>query len=148
MGKFYYYVGGQTKEMRKALGDIGKYGLEVQGKLGRLIEKTAEDIAQDAKSRVNVHTGNLRQSIRAEHYKNAAHPESVVKTEVRYSHLVEFGTDAHIVAPKNRLAMTIGGSYRRGAIRIPEQRPRPFLEPAYDEGVAKMLKKAKEILKK
>jgi len=47
-----------------------------------------------------------------------------------YAHLVEFGTDRHVVVPKHKKAMTINGELRGRA--VPESKAKPFLRPAFD----------------
>ncbi len=78
-----------------------------------------------------VDTGRLRASIT---YRVASSPGGIigeVGTAVEYARFVEYGTQAHVIRPRNRQAL-----YWKGAehpvrlVRHPGNRPYPFLRPA------------------
>jgi HK97 gp10 family phage protein len=56
---------------------------------------------------------------------------NVASDPTKYAHLVEFGTQAHIIRPENAKALTIDANLASNAVH-PGSRPRPFMRPAYD----------------
>lgn len=65
-----------------------------------------------------------------------------------YGHLVEFGTNPHIIRPKNKKALTIGGE--GGAVRKlalhSGANPKPFMRPAFDAKKEQAAKKTADKL--
>jgi HK97 gp10 family phage protein len=65
-----------------------------------------------------------------------------------YAHLVEFGTDPHIIRPKNKKAITVGGEggvLRKLALH-PGTDPNPFMRPAFDAKKEQAAKKTADKL--
>lgn len=106
------------------------------------------------KQNIPVQQGYLRQSARITTRKSR---DGQVSASVKvgnqlafYAHMVEFGTRAHIIAPK-RGALQIGGQFVAGAVEHPGARPHPFMRPAADEkftaAVAAVQKKIRDRLR-
>lgn len=54
---------------------------------------------------------------------------------IRYAHLVEYGTRAHVIAPKKKKAVVTGdGVFKR--VNHPGDKPKPFMRPAADASFA------------
>lgn len=56
----------------------------------------------------------------------------------KYAHLVEFGTSAHIIRPKNRKALAFDGTVVK-VVRHRGTAARPFLRPAFDHNKRKAI---------
>ena len=94
-----------------------------------------------ARSHVPSRTGALRRSIRVSARVKAGVITGTVtagrsgkKGDPFYAHMVEFGTKRHLIAPKNRKALKIGGKFIRKPILHPGLPEKPFMRPAFDEG--------------
>lgn len=108
----------------------------------------------EVKQNIPVEHGALRQSARITTKKSRDGSVSasvkVGNRQAFYAHMVEFGTRAHIIAPK-RGAMQIGGQFVAGAVQHPGARPHPFMRPAADAqfsaAVAAVQKKVRDRLR-
>lgn len=56
--------------------------------------------------------------------------------KVFYAHMVEFGTGQHLIRPRAKKALQMGGQIVRGEVMHPGVRPRPFMRPAADGKLA------------
>lgn len=80
------------------------------------------------------HPGALRNSLRI---KTSARGGTVKASVVAgnkvafYAHMVEFGTAAHFIKPKNRKSLFFAGLARE-VINHPGAKPKPFMRPALD----------------
>jgi HK97 gp10 family phage protein len=124
-----------------------KGGAELQKLLDQLpvkIEKNimrsalragARVIANEAKAIVPVDDGDLKRSIRtgssAKRGKVIAYVRAGGKKGSFYAHMVEFGTAAHLIVPKNRKSLSIGGQ-QVSAAHHPGAQAKPFMRPAFD----------------
>ena len=50
---------------------------------------------------------------------------------VYYAHMVEYGTGAHFIKPKNRKSLFIAGLFKEG-VNHPGAKKQPFMRPALD----------------
>jgi HK97 gp10 family phage protein len=99
----------------------------------------AKVIAEDARRRVPVKTGKLRDSIRVTSSLKGGRPSASVKAGNRkkgvfYAHMVERGTALHRVKPKWRKALATGGSQGGpfyAGVSVSAS-PQPFMRPAAD----------------
>lgn len=99
----------------------------------------AKVIAEDARRRVPVKTGKLRDSIRVTSSLRGGKPSASVKAGDRkkgvfYAHLVERGTALHRIHPKWRKALAAGGNQGApfyGAVSVAAS-AKPFMRPAAD----------------
>jgi HK97 gp10 family phage protein len=95
-------------------------------------------IQQEAKRLVHDVSGALAASIRVTtKIKNGTSYALVIagkhkaKDDPYYAHMVEFGTAAHWIKPKNRKSLFFAGLMRE-AVLHPGARPKPFMRPAMD----------------
>jgi len=51
---------------------------------------------------------------------------------VFWAHIVEFGARQHIIRPRAKKALNLGGTFVAGAVEHPGVRPQPFMRPAAD----------------
>ena len=97
----------------------------------------ARVFANAAKSNVNNVTGTLRKSIKVSARLDRRHSEVVAKViaGTYYAHMVEFGTKAHGIKPKNRRALAFNGPDGPvvAAAEHPGAQAKPFMRPAFDE---------------
>ena len=99
----------------------------------------ARVIADEARRRVPVRTGKLRDTLRVTSSLKGGVPRASVKVGDRkkgvfYAHMVERGTKLHRIRPKWRRAMKPGGGDAGpyyGRVDISAQ-PAPFIRPAAD----------------
>jgi len=52
--------------------------------------------------------------------------------DVFYAHIVEYGARRHVIKPRAKKALTIGGRFVGGEVDHPGVAPRPFMRPAVD----------------
>lgn len=114
----------------RATSDISRYDDRVQKKIRDAIRDGVDDTWREALNRAPMgKTGNLKQGIEKEHHGTYG----VVKSTAPHSHLVEFGTDIRIVAPKYRKALKINGGFVRGDIYSGKMPKAPFMRPAIEQ---------------
>lgn len=119
----------------------------VKKALGKAIKTGSKPILADARQRVPVRTGNLKKSLAIRNLpKSEAGNRTIVEVYARsggkfkhdgwYAHLVEFGTQRHIVKAKNSPVLstnfTGSGEYTffGKQTTIPNIPGKPFLRPA------------------
>lgn len=126
---------------------------ELERRLSELPNKLAKNIMRgamragaatfraDAKARVPVASGALRESIRVSARLKGAEVTARVtaggrnrKGDAFYAHMVEFGTQAHAIRSKYAKPLLINGRFVRGELQHPGAAPRPFMRPAFDGG--------------
>ena len=106
------------------------------------------------KQNIPVEHGDLRRSARITTRKGRDGQVSasvkVGNSQAYYAHMVEFGTRAHLIAPRAG-SLQIGGQFVAGAVQHPGARPHPFMRPAADEkftdAVAAVQKKIRDRLR-
>jgi HK97 gp10 family phage protein len=121
---------------------------ELQQALDQLPEKLERNIMRgamragakvfldEAKQHVPVASGDLRDSLRI----STSVKGGVVKAAVKagnakawYARLVEFGTAAHFIKPKNRKSLFLAGLFRE-VVNHPGAQKKPFMRVALDAG--------------
>lgn len=91
----------------------------------------------EARRRVPVRTGELRKSLRISVRKVRGMLTAFIKAgnkKAWYPHLVEFGTAAHLIKPRNRKSLLLG-IFLREIVEHPGAQMHPFMRPAFDNGV-------------
>lgn len=93
-------------------------------------------IQEEAMARVPVASGDLRDSIRvsARLQKKRGKVEATVKAGSKkawYAHLVEFGTAAHFIKPKNRKSLFFAWLAKE-VVNHPGAKRKPYMRPAFD----------------
>lgn len=142
----------------KGMEQLGKLLQELPDKLQRNIVRSALRqaagvIEAEAKRQAPVHSGRLRDSIRASVRLRRGSPVATVKAGgtgkggAWYAHLVEFGTSAHYIKPKKAKSLFVAGVLREG-VQHPGARKRPFMRPAMDQAAQAALKAFAEQVRK
>lgn len=121
---------------------------EDEKKIQNTIRNSAMTIERNAKSNLSnngsVKTGHLRRGIAT----NIGIMEATVHTSnIKYASMVEKGTKAHIIKPKNKKALYWkGASHPVKQVNHPGSKAKPYLIPAFDKEVAYFVEKLKEVV--
>ncbi len=110
----------------------------------------AKPMMQEAKDRVSVASGKLRDGLKITTRKSKGQViAKIVATGAHRSiaHLVEFGTRPHQIKAKDGGAIAFGGGMF-SHIDHPGARPRPFMRPAFDAKAEDAVIAAGEYVKK
>jgi HK97 gp10 family phage protein len=122
----------------KLLNQIDSFGEDAQRLAVAITNSTAESIVADAKQKVVVDLGQLRQSI-GNTTASVGNNRSFVFANAPYSAYVEFGTGGKVSIPKGFEQIAI--KFKGNGVKEINLRPRPFLIPAYLIGIASYGKK-------
>ena len=85
-------------------------------------------------SAIHTVSGELANSVRISTSARGSTVKAAVKvgnTKAFYAHMVEFGTAAHLIEPKNGTALLLGGK-EYSHLDHPGAQKRPFMRPALD----------------
>ena len=121
---------------------------EDEKKIQNAIRNSAMTIERNAKSNLSsngsVKTGHLRRGIAI----NIGNMEATVHTSnIKYASMVEKGTKAHIIRPKNKKALYWkGASHPVKQVNHPGSKAKPYLIPAFDKEVPYFVEKIKEVV--
>ena len=121
---------------------------EDEKKIQNVIKNSAMTIERNAKSNLtsnkSVKTGHLRRGITT----NIGNMEATVHTSnIKYAVMVEKGTKAHIIKPKNKKALYWkGASHPVKQVNHPGSKAKPYLIPAFDKEVPYFVEKLKEVV--
>ena len=121
---------------------------EDEKKIQNVIKNSAMTIERNAKSNLtsnkSVKTGHLRGGIAT----NVGNMEATVHTSnIKYAVMVEKGTKAHIIKPKNKKALYWkGASHPVKQVNHPGSKAKPYLIPAFDKEVPYFVEKLKEVV--
>lgn len=85
----------------------------------------------EARARAPKVTGSLRKQIRSSRDVKGGRVVGKVTSASPRSHLVEFGTKAHMIKARLRKALKFLGGFARH-VNHPGARPKPFMRPAFD----------------
>ena len=121
---------------------------EDEKKIQKILKNSAMTIQKDAISNLtkngSVKTGHLRRGIAT----NIGIMEATIHTSnIKYASMVEKGTKAHIIRPKNKKAL-----YWKGAkhpvkqVNHPGSKAKPYLIPAFEKETPYFLKKLEEAI--
>lgn len=129
------------EELQKALDELPK---KIEANIVKsALRQAVKVVALEAKRQVPVGTGALRASIRygVDRKKETRMPFGYVKAgpseegdepkgkkTAFYAHMVEFGTQAHVIRAKNSRALAVGVD----VVHHPGSKARPFMRPAFD----------------
>jgi HK97 gp10 family phage protein len=107
----------------------------VQRKLMRgALRAGQKTVLEKARSEVHSVSGDLTSSLRVSTSARNGVVKATVKvgnTKAFYAHMVEFGTAAHLIEPKNGKALTLGGR-EYASLDHPGAKKHPFMRPALD----------------
>lgn len=127
----------------KLLGQINAFGEDAQRLAVAVTNQTAEQIVNDAKQKVVVDLGQLRQSIGKTNATIQAN-RSFIFANAPYAAYVEFGTGGLVSIPKGFEQIAI--KFKGKGIKEINLRPRPYLIPSYLNGLASYKKKLVAVL--
>ena len=102
----------------------------------------AKVMLAEVKQRIPVASGQLAASARITTRASKGRVSASVKVGnivAWYAHLVEFGTRAHTIKPKERGGALRFGGVTTGEVHHPGIAPRPFMRPAADSGMSAAL---------
>lgn len=137
-----------TRELDRFCVSLASMSSESEKKVQNVIRNSAMDIEKNAKSNLtsngSVKTGHLRRGIAT----NVGNMEATVHTSnIKYASMVEKGTKAHIIKPKNKKALYWkGASHPVKQVNHPGGKAKPYLIPAFDKEVPYFVDKLKEAI--
>lgn len=144
--KFYAKI--SSSELGDALKSISAWDGKTRLAVENILQEGTRDIARGAKQRVSVRTGTLKKNIRSGF--NRRVPEGIVRARTPYAHLVEFGAKAYTVRAKKKKALTINSGsqlFLRKSARIPARKGRPFIKPAFEAELPRIISDIKKALR-
>ena len=123
---------------------------KIEQNLVRDALRAGEKVFLDAaKSYVPVKSGDLRNSLRIVTGTEKGQVTSALiagDKKAFYAHMVEFGTSAHLIKPKNKKSLLIGGKFAASADN-PGAIEKPFMRPAFDAGYSESLAVVSEYIR-
>ena len=128
---------------------ILKLSQEAEENVKKVVKNSAFKIQKEAMSNLtknkSVATGHLRRAVSTD----IKGLEATVHTSnVKYAIMVEKGTKAHLIKPKNKkMLYWKGASHPVRIVRHLGSRAKPFLEPAFEKEKDQFLEKLKEVIK-
>ena len=138
-----------TNEIDKFAVELIKLSEKSRDNVQKAIKKSAFNIESQAKknlaSNKSVVTGHLRRSIAT---KMGDLEATIHTSNVKYAVIVEKGSKAHVIRPKNKKAL-----YWKGAkhpvkqVNHPGSKAKPYLEPAFESEKDKFIENLKEAIK-
>lgn len=148
-----------NKEIQKAVQDIGIYDGKMRLAVEKAVRNGGQRVGRGAKNRVAARSGKLKRSIRTSF--SRVKIESSVKVYMPHAHLIEFGTKPHALtkgssrdaarAQKRRKThvLVVNGRPIDGSHVVhPGSKARPFLRPAYESEVGRIIKDVKKAVEK
>ena len=128
---------------------ILKLSQEAEENVKKVVKNSAFKIQKEAISNLtknkSVATGYLRRAVSTDIKSLEA---TVHTSNVKYAIMVEKGTKAHLIKPKNKkMLYWKGASHPVRIVRHPGSRAKPFLEPAFEKEKDQFLEKLKEVIK-
>ena len=136
--------------------EIDKFAVEIAGlseksrdNVQKAIKKSAFNIESQAKknlaSNKSVVTGHLRRSIAT---KMGDLEATIHTSNVKYAVIVEKGSKAHVIRPKNKKALYWKGAKRPvKLVNHPGSKAKPYLIPAFESEKDKFIENLKEAIK-
>ena len=138
-----------TDEIDKFAVELVELSEKSRDNVQKAIKKSAFNIESQAKknlaSNKSVVTGHLRRSIAT---KMGDLEATIHTSNVKYAVIVEKGSKAHIIRPKNKKALYWEGAKRPvKLVNHPGSRAKPFLIPAFESEKDKFIENLKEAIK-
>ena len=138
-----------TNEIDKFAVELIKLSEESRDNVQKAIKKSAFNIESQAKknlaSNKSVVTGHLRRSIAT---KMGDLEATIHTSNVKYAVIVEKGSKAHVIRPKNKKALYWKGAKRPvKLVNHPGSKAKPYLEPAFESEKDKFIENLKEAIK-
>ena len=124
--------------------EVGKLSDEVKDDVRKVVKNSAFNIERNAKSSVSVKTGHLKRSIST---KMGDMEATIHTSNLKYAIIVEKGSKAHVIRPKNKKALYWEGASRPvKMVNHPGSRAKPFLIPAFESEKDKFIENLKEAI--
>ena len=138
-----------TDEIDRFAVELIKLSEESKGNVQKAIKKSAFNIESQAKKNLaankSVVTGHLRRSIAT---KMGDLEATIHTSNVKYAVIVEKGSKAHVIRPKNKKALYWKGASRPvKMVNHPGSKAKPYLEPAFESEKDKLIENLKEAIK-
>ena len=138
-----------TNEIDKFAVELVELSEKSRDNAQKAIKKSAFNIESQAKKNLasnrSVATGHLRRSIAT---KMGDLEATIHTSNVKYAVIVEKGSKAHVIRPKNKKALYWKGAKRPvKLVNHPGSRAKPFLIPAFEKEKDHFLEKLKEVIK-
>ena len=135
-------------ELNKFSVEVIKLSNEIEEDVKKVVKNSALNIEENAKSNLtknkSVATGHLRRGISTD----IKGLEATIHTSnIKYASMVEYGTKAHIIRPKNkRFLYWKGAKHPVKQVNHPGSKAKPYLVPAFEKEKDQFLEKLKEVI--
>jgi phage gpG-like protein len=135
-------------DLTKLTVSLKKLSDEAESSVNKVIKDSAFNIQKNAMSNLanngSVNTGHLRRSISVD----MGNLEATIHTSnVKYAIMVEKGTKAHVIKPKNKKALYWkGASHPVKQVNHPGSKAKPYLIPAFEKEKDSFINKLKEAI--
>ena len=138
-----------TSEIDKFAVELVELSEKNRDNVQKAIKKSAFNIESQAKknlaSNKSVVTGHLRRSIAT---KMGDLEATIHTSNVKYAVIVEKGSKAHVIRPKNKKALYWkGATHPAKQVNHPGSKAKPYLEPAFEQEKDKFVENLKEAIK-
>ena len=136
-------------DLTKLTVSLKKLSDEAESSVNKVIKDSAFNIQKNAMSNLanngSVNTGHLRRSISVD----MGNLEATIHTSnVKYAVMVEKGTKAHVIKPKNKKALYWkGASHPVKQVNHPGSKAKPYLIPAFEKEIPYFVEKLKDVVK-
>ena len=144
---FYMYVRPSIPELRAAIDSLKIYDATKRIALEDAIEDSVKDMAKVARQKVPVDSGKLKKSIFSK--MNRQIFTGYFGAKAHHAHLIERGVKANTIKPsaKKALAFSSGGAQVFAtSANIPARAAHPFIRPAYDEVLPKLIQRIRRAM--
>ena len=137
-----------TSDLNRFSVEIASLSSKSEDKIKEVLKNSAFNIESKAKKNINsnksVKTGHLMRSISTD----AKGLEATIHTSnLKYASMVEFGTKAHVIRPKNKKALYWKGANRPvKQVNHPGSKAKPYLIPAFEDEKDKFINDLKEAI--
>ena len=138
-----------TDEIDKFAVELIELSEKSRDNVQKAIKKSAFNIEANAKKNLaankSVVTGHLRRSIAT---KMGDLEATIHTSNIKYAVIVEKGSKAHVIRPKNKKALYWKGAKRPvKLVNHPGSKAKPYLEPAFESEKDKFIENLKEAIK-
>lgn len=143
-----FYAQVDRAELNKALHQIDSWDGKTRLKVEGAVSTGTKRVAADARRKVPRRTGTLRKSLKSSFKRRGC--TGLVKAMAPHAHLIENGVKTSVAEPQKKTVLRFrsgGKLYYRKWTTIPARRPRPFMKPAYDANVGKIIDDIKKAVK-
>lgn len=144
---FYLHVRPSIPELRAAIDSLKIYDATKRIALENAIEDSVKDMAKVARQKVPVDSGKLKKSIFSK--MNRKIFTGYFGAKAHHAHLIERGAKASTTKPKNQkvLAFSTGGAQVFATFaNIPARSAQPFVRPAYNEVLPKLIQRIRRAM--